>query len=107
MEGTRLISNYESREKSRAYKEFEDQYMTRYYRKPSYGSIYAYDAAEVVLSALAAVGKDDPEKVKAWIIKTGVFQGLEENFSINRYGDAKRGHTLVEVKNGRFVIVDG
>ncbi len=106
IEGARLISNYERRVKSEAYRAFEKEYMDRYYRKPTYGSIYAYDATKVVLSALTAVGGDDPEIIKAWIINKSEFQGLEEAFSVNRFGDAIRAHSLVEVKNGKFVIVD-
>ena len=46
-----------------------------------------------------------PESIKASIIKAKKFKGLEEDFTINEFGDAVRSNILVTIRDSKFVRV--
>ncbi len=82
------------------YLAFRDRYRERFGRYPDFAAVAAYDAASAVLRAL---GEHRPgEPVKDALLRLHTFSGLHGDFSLDRYGDVQRRHTLTAVRDGRF-----
>jgi len=106
VDGMILSTIFERSEKSAEYKDFAQRFENRFKTTPNFTSVYAYESVMVIAEGIMKSKSTDPRKVKDAIIAQGTFQGLEENFRINQYGDVERSKSLVQIRNGRFVRVD-
>jgi len=85
-------------------KEFLDEYHKRFGQHGPY-SVYAYDAANILLSAIEAAGTTDGKAV-ADGIRNGTFEGALGKVSFDGKGDNKIAHYVIwQVKDGQFVQV--
>jgi branched-chain amino acid transport system substrate-binding protein len=81
---------------------FNDRYKSKY-GEPGPYSIYAYDAANIILTAIKATGSTDGLKLAEHISK-GSFPGAFGDISFDKNGDVTRAPYVVWlVKNGAFV----
>lgn len=103
VEGMIIASPEEQAVKSEAYKTFADQYRQMFNSDPGFVAIYAYDAAQVLFKAIEASDQLTPDQIKASIIRLKTFEGLEETFEINGFGDTPRAMTLLTVREGKFI----
>ena len=72
------------------------------YGEPGPYSIYAYDAANIILTAIQKTGTSDGEKVRDYIATTA-FQGAFGEISFDRNGDVTKAPYVVwQVKGGAF-----
>jgi len=104
--GAKLVSNYEAPRSSDSYVKFRDQYIARFNKNPNFVARNAYDAGWIVLAALDACQTDDLTQLKNWIIQTSTFEGLDGPFTINKYGDADRKHSVFKIVNGKFTALE-
>ncbi len=80
---------------------FISKYTARY-GKPGPYSLYAYDAANIILSAIEKTGTRDGAKLAAYISKT-TFKGGFGDIAFDRIGDVKKAPFVVwEVRGGKF-----
>jgi branched-chain amino acid transport system substrate-binding protein len=85
-------------------KQFLGKYTARFGAPGPY-SIYAYDAANIILSAIKAIGSIDGKQIAAYISKT-TFHGAFGDISFDKNGDVTKAPYVVwQVKNGAFVQV--
>ncbi len=85
-------------------KSFIEHYKARY-GEPGPYSIYAYDAANIILTAISQTGSTDGSKVADYISKT-TFHGAFGDVSFDKNGDVtKAPYVIWRVKGGRFVEV--
>ena len=85
-------------------KDFNANYKTRY-GEPGPYSIYAYDAANIILTAIQATGTTDGVKVSEYISRT-TFKGAFGDISFDTNGDVTIAPYVVwQVKDGQFVQV--
>jgi branched-chain amino acid transport system substrate-binding protein len=85
-------------------KAFLEHYKARY-GEPGPYSIYAYDAANIILTAIARTGTTDGAKVAEYISKT-TFPGAFGDISFDKNGDVtKAPYVIWQVKGGKFVEV--
>ena len=83
-------------------KAFNDRYRGKY-GEPGPYSIYAYDAANIILAAIKATGSTDGLKLAEYISK-GTFPGAFGEISFDKNGDVTRAPYVVWlVRNGAFV----
>ncbi len=83
-------------------KAFIEQYRARY-GEPGPYSIYAYDAANIILTAIEKTGTTDGNKVAEYISKT-TFSGAFGDISFDKNGDVtKAPYVIWQVKDGKFV----
>ncbi|MBW2016764.1 MAG: branched-chain amino acid ABC transporter substrate-binding protein [Deltaproteobacteria bacterium] len=82
-------------------KAFLDAYTAKYGEPGSYSS-YAYDAANILLSAIAKVGADDPDKL-AEAIRATKMQGASKFITFDEKGDSGSTYKVLVVKGGKFV----
>ncbi|HEX9113940.1 MAG TPA: branched-chain amino acid ABC transporter substrate-binding protein [Nitrospirota bacterium] len=81
---------------------FMQKYKAKY-GEPGPYSIYSYDAANIILTAMAQTGTTDGAKVAEYISRT-VFHGAFGDISFDANGDvAKAPYVIWQVKNGKFV----
>jgi branched-chain amino acid transport system substrate-binding protein len=85
-------------------KPFNDKYRAKY-GEPGPYSIYAYDAANVILNTIAAVKSADGDAMADYISKS-LFHGAFGDLSFDKNGDvAKAPYVVWRVKDGKFVEV--
>jgi branched-chain amino acid transport system substrate-binding protein len=86
-------------------KTFMEHYKAKY-GEPGPYSIYAYDAANIILTAIANTGTTDGNKIADYISKNK-FQGAFGGISFDQNGDVtKAPYVIWQVKDGKFVEVD-
>lgn len=106
VEGIVIITPYSRPEPSRAYISFKHAYTKEYGIEPKYLAIYAYDAIQLLFNGLRLSGTaKNTASIKQSIIDQEKFRGLEDDFKINRYGDAVRKDMFVSVKDGKFIRI--
>jgi branched-chain amino acid transport system substrate-binding protein len=85
-------------------KAFIEHYKARY-GDPGPYSIYAYDAANIILTSISQTGTTDGARVSEYISKT-VFHGAFGDISFDKNGDVtKAPYVIWQVKDGKFVEV--
>lgn len=85
-------------------KSFMEKYKAKY-GDPGPYSIYAYDAANIILSSIAETKCTDGEKLADYISKT-TFHGAFGDISFDKNGDVtKAPYVIWQVKDGKFTEV--
>lgn len=81
---------------------FKAKYLERYNSLPTFSSIYSYEAATVLFEAMKSSKNFSAEELKKSIIKLKNFNGLQDSFSIDKFGDTDRPYQIMIVKNKTF-----
>ena len=85
-------------------KTFNDKYAAKYGAPGPY-SIYAYDAANIILTAMQQTGTTDGAKVAEYIARN-TFKGAFGDISFDKNGDVSKAPYVVwKVADGKFVEV--
>jgi len=83
-------------------KSFNEKYKAKF-GDPGPYSIYAYDAANIILAAMQQTGTTDGLKVADYISKN-TFKGAFGDISFDKHGDVTKAPYVVwQVKDGKFV----
>ena len=105
VEGVTVIQTFDRDNKSPRYQKFRSIYTKRFGREPGSSGVYGYDAAKLVLDALAR--KTDGKSLKQVILSEPGFEGLQGEHTMDQFGDAKNAKCSISiVKDGRFVVVE-
>ena len=104
VEGVVFSQIFDANNRSDRYLEFKNQFFSRFGRYPDFGSIFSYEAAEVLFKSFAK--SPEKELLKQSILKTKTFQGLQGEIVIDAYGDARRKRFLIKVEDNQFKTVD-
>jgi branched-chain amino acid transport system substrate-binding protein len=86
------------------YRNFLAAYRKRFGQESGFSGIAGYDAANLVMDALAGRKKGIP--LKDAILATGGFQGVQRKIVLNRFGDTKSTTYITVVKGGRFLTLE-
>ena len=102
VEGVTVIQPFDRENQSPAYQAFRKTYLNSYQREPGFPGVNAYDAAQVILTALKA--KKEGQDLKAVILKLREFDGLQGRLRFNDFGDAEMLSVSISiVRNHTFV----
>ncbi len=83
-------------------KAFLEHYKAKY-GEPGPYSIYSYDAANIILTAMEQTGSTDGDKLAEYISKT-TFHGAFGDISFDKNGDVTKAPFVIwQVKGGKFV----
>jgi branched-chain amino acid transport system substrate-binding protein len=104
VEGLLIVQNYDRDDTFPRFKEFSDAYFKRFQRNPGYSSVSTYDAAIVVLTALK--NRKDGETLKAAALRSGPYQGLQQEIVFDANGDTVRKVYFTEIREGRYRRID-
>lgn len=100
VEGLLIMQNFNQEDTSPTYLRFANLYRQRFGVDPVYGSVLAYDAATVALTALSKRPKG--MGTKEALLTGGPYAGLQQQVVFDANGDTQRGAYLMVVRNGRF-----
>lgn len=98
-----LVPQYLDRQDTRpAYVEFRTAYQTRFSgQEPGFSGKIAYNAAQVLASALAEQKRG--ELLRDTIIRIGRFDGIQGAIVINEFGDSSSETFISRIENGEFI----
>lgn len=102
VEGVTITSLIDLESQAPAYTAFREKYQNKYGAEPTFAAVYTYEAAMLLFKTVEKTPNPDPERVKGEILETGFFQGLQNEITIDGYGDASRTIYEYVVKNGQF-----
>jgi branched-chain amino acid transport system substrate-binding protein len=105
VEGVTVVQTFDRNCSAPAYQTFRKLYMERFHREPGFPGVYSYDAVSVVLEALR---KQQPgQSLKEVVLARRSFQGLQNPFSFDAYGDVQRPQASISVvRNGDFAVLE-
>ena len=86
------------------YQGFLRAYRARFSTEPGFASVAAYDAVQALAQALRQ--QEGGETLKQALLKAGPYEGLQERWNFDAYGDVQRQTFVTIVRAGRFVVVN-
>ncbi|MGI9215915.1 MAG: ABC transporter substrate-binding protein [Hydrogenophaga sp.] len=104
VEGLLIVQNYDRDDTSPRFREFSDAFYKRFQRYPGYSSVSTQDAATVVLQALK--NRQEGETLKQAALRSGPYQGLQQDIQFDANGDTVRKIYFTEIRDGRYRRVD-
>jgi branched-chain amino acid transport system substrate-binding protein len=105
VEGVTVVQTFDRDNQAEAYQTFRKAYLDRYQREPGFPGVYTHDAAQVVLSALAARASE--ESLKEAILRLREFEGLQGRFRFDDFGDVQRSNASISIiRNNQFLVLE-
>ncbi|MDG4595664.1 MAG: ABC transporter substrate-binding protein [Candidatus Contendobacter sp.] len=104
VEGVIVAQNFDRNSTEPRYRAFYQAYRDRFHREPGFGGVIAFDAANVVLDALAQ--QKAGRSVKETVLAMRRFEGVQEPIIFNEFGEMKRSLHITVVRDGQFVVVE-
>ena len=104
VEGLEVFHSYDWNSKEKSAIEFNEKFVTRFGYQSSFASAYAYNAVNILASAIA--NNDSPEGVKQAIIKNSPYKGVQRKIQFNNYGDSLRDYTLLKIHNNKITTAN-
>jgi branched-chain amino acid transport system substrate-binding protein len=101
VEGAIFVMKVDLEDSSPRFVAFKQAYLERFGRPVDFAAVMAYEALQVLAEAL----RRDPtrEGVRRVVLSLGSFEGLQGPLRIDAFGDGKRRHFVVTVRDGRVV----
>lgn len=100
-EGLVSVAQFDRDDPAPGYVDFRQRYVKRFGREPAFASVFAHDAATVLVDALSRRKADMP--LKDALVKLGPFKGLQEQIQFNATGDTQRRVHVTRIENGTYV----
>jgi branched-chain amino acid transport system substrate-binding protein len=86
---------------------FIQKYKDMFHQAEGAYSVYGYDAANVLFTAMTQAGTTDPDKVAA-VMKGQPFDTILGKIEFNEKGDVKQsGYVIWTIKDGKFQVLTG
>ncbi|BBO68681.1 ABC transporter substrate-binding protein [Desulfosarcina alkanivorans] len=105
VEGVTVVQTFDRGSPAPRYQAFRKAYLERYHREPGFPGVYAHEATQVVLAALRAQKKG--RSLKEALLSLRQFEGLQDDFSFDEFGDVKRSNASISiVRNRKFVVLE-
>ncbi len=103
-EGTVFIHWYYKDFKSEPARKFRKDFKLRFGNQPNFANHFGYEAAQVLFTSLSI--NDNPSELRNTIIKQGIFEGIQGEMKIDKYGDPERKVFLMTVRDGQYVVME-
>lgn len=105
VEGVTLVQAFDRGSLAPRYQRFRQTYMERFQREPGFPGVNTYDAIQVILTSLRS--QKAGQHLKETILSLNKFEGLQSDFTFNRFGDALRPQASISmVQNNQFVVLE-
>ncbi|MDA8426885.1 MAG: ABC transporter substrate-binding protein [Treponema sp.] len=101
MDGTIFEQQFDPASRAPAYLAFVAAYRSRFGSTPSFSSMYSYDAAFVLMRAMAK-GADSPRRIKQRILAAPLVHGLQADYRLDAFGDVVRKNSLFVVRGDGY-----
>ena len=103
VDGMYFVGVYKSKTKSEEMLAFETAFFETYGYMPSFICFMTYDTFYVLVEAMEESKSTDPKEVKEAIINKGMIQGIDEDYSIDTFGDSSRNYLVYRLLDGEFI----
>lgn len=103
VDGMIFIGVYKPETESDDYKKFATEFEADYGYKPSFLCVLGYDAFKALAYGLSESKTLEPEQVKEAIISKTEYVGLNEIYSMDKYGDNDRQYILYQLDKDSFI----
>jgi branched-chain amino acid transport system substrate-binding protein len=100
LDGMYVGQFYDKSSQTPTYKAFVEAFQNRFSRAPGYAEMAAYDAAQVLLQAMAA--QQTNETLKSTLLRIRRFDGVQQPVEFDPFGDSRRDIFINRVENGAF-----
>ena len=105
VEGVTVVQTFNRDNPNPRFQDFRKEYLDRFHREPGFPGVYAHDAVQVVFTALKTRKKN--QTLKDTVLSLKKFQGLQNDFSFDAFGDVERLNASINiVQNQKFIVVD-
>ena len=104
VDGMVLAQFFDRDDQTVLYQSFRESFRTRYRQDPGFAAVAAYDATRATLAALGK--RQRGQSLKEVLLSAGPYQGLQEQWNFDRFGDAQRRTFVTVVRHGAFVQVE-
>lgn len=104
VEGVTTAQFFDRNSTAPAYLVFRQAYRDRFGQEPGFAGVAGFDAANVMLDALAQHPSD--QSLKLALLATRRFAGVQNPVIFDDFGDAKRDTFIAVVKGGQFVVAE-
>ncbi|HBV88755.1 ABC transporter substrate-binding protein [Desulfosporosinus sp.] len=102
-EGIRVIGAFHSTADYPEAKAFIDSYKTKWGQEPDIWAAFAYDAANIMFTAVKNAG-EDRKKINDWLTTLKDFKGATGITTFDQNGDCLKQPLKLIIKNGKFEI---
>lgn len=105
VEGVTVVQTFDRDSQVPGYQQYRRIFMERYQREPGFPGVFAYDAAQVIITALRNRRKD--QSLRAAILSQRQFDGLQGETRFDKFGDVERSNASISiVQNRKFVVIE-
>jgi branched-chain amino acid transport system substrate-binding protein len=105
VEGVTVIQPFDRDSTAPRYQAFRQAYLDRYGRDPGFPGVYAYDATQVVLTALSARKKG--RSLKETLLEIRQFEGLQGPIRFDDFGEVEGSNVSISiVRNQKFIVLE-
>ncbi len=87
-----------------AYLAFVADYQNRFGGDPGFAGVSAYDSAKLMISGLQIQRKE--ETLTSAILRTGTIEGLQQDITLDEYGDSHRPTMISQIRDGQYRIME-
>ena len=104
VEGLTVAQIFDRNNTAPRYQSFRQVYLDRFRREPGFSGVAAFDAANVVLEALARHPAE--RDLKETLLALRRFEGLQQPIVFDEFGETRRDSVITVVRDGQFVVVE-
>jgi branched-chain amino acid transport system substrate-binding protein len=79
---------------------FKKNFMDRFGTEPSFGAIFGYEAADLVIRAMEITSGGSASAIKTRLLSLEPFESLQGNLKLDRFGDPERDVFMFQFKSG-------
>lgn len=100
VEGMMVVDGINRGVESDKFIEFRQVFNNRYGEEPTFASIYSYETMMALGKAIKEAKSQQPVEVKRKLIEISVFEGVQNRYSIDAYGDNTRQYQISKIQQG-------
>jgi branched-chain amino acid transport system substrate-binding protein len=104
VDGIVTVVSHDENNQSVSHLDFEERFIERYGRSPSFAAGYGYEAILVLANALKKTNGEKNGLADA-LLETRDFPGVNGYISFDPYGDVSRTLYLIVVRDGKFLTI--
>ncbi|GFO67236.1 ABC transporter substrate-binding protein [Geomonas limicola] len=103
VEGITIAQFLNRSDSSQKFQEFRSAYLKRFGKEPGFAGMAGYDSALVLMEALRT--RPASRSLKETIIGKGTFNGVQQQITIDKFGDATRNTYITVIKDGKYITL--
>jgi branched-chain amino acid transport system substrate-binding protein len=100
LEGVVFSQQYDPAFDGPRFVNFKKNFLDRFGTEPSFGAIFGYEAADLVIRALEKTSSGSASDIKASLLSLGPFESLQGHLKLDSFGDPEREVFMFQFRSG-------